>query len=171
MVQTYGPPTTWSTPPDVIGKMWPHIDIATHFAPENHGRFLLSVPAFLEAPNSVWRLRQMGVQFFYFTATKEIFRPHIKQWLEGNLFPPAELRMADSFKNKGEALKEYTDIQAIIDDSPEVLNAAADLGIHCYVFDRFWNREVVVGTRVVGWTHLIWQLTRDLSLFGLKGWE
>lgn len=169
MCQRYGPPKRW--PGDgrnTLEGMWPSVDMAAHFEPGNHGPFLSTVPVFAEAPNSVWRLRQMGLEFCYFTATPPIYRQQISDWLEIHLFPHAELRMAEGWENKAEALKQYTDIQMIIEDSPSTILAAVDLGISAYVFDRPWNRDVTVGTRVMGWYHLLWQIRRDLSLYGME---
>ncbi len=162
MCQRYGPPKQW--PGDghnTLDRMWPSVDMRAHFTPDNHGAFLSTVPVFLDAPNSVWRLRQMGFEFCYFTATPPMYRAAVTDWIGINLFPPAELRMADGWDNKGEALKKMEDITMLIDDSPATLLAAVDLGITVYVYDRPWNRDVTVGTRVVGWHHLLWQLGRD----------
>ena len=169
MCQRYGPPKTWPTDGlRTLDGMWPAVDMTAHFDPSNHGPFLSIVPHFFDAPNAVWRLRQMGLTFCYFTATPEKYRDVMVDWLELRLFPPAEMRMAESWTQKAEALAEMDDISMIIEDSPTTLLAAADLGISCYVFDRPWNRDVTVGTRVCGWTHLLWQITRDLSLYGMK---
>ncbi len=168
MCQRYGPPKHW--PVDghrTLHRMWPGTDMTAHFEPENHGPFLATVPHFFDAPNSVWRLRQMGIPFVYFTATPPIYRQVISDWLELRMFPQAELRMADGWTQKAEALKDYDDISMLIEDSPTTLLAAADLGITCYVYDRPWNRDITVGTRVMGWQHLLWQITRDLSLYGM----
>ncbi len=166
MCQRYGPPQHWPNGGEYgLGMMWPSVDMAAHFEPENHGPFLATVPHFFDAPNSVWRLRQMGLEICYFTATPPIYQQIMRDWLELRSFPPAELRMADGWDKKSEALLRYDDISIIIEDSPTTLLAAADLGISCYVYDRPWNRDVTVGTRVMGWQHLLWQLTRDLSLY------
>jgi hypothetical protein len=143
----------------------------THFEPQNHALFLAQVPVFIEAPNAVWRMRQMGLEFCYFTATPPIYNKVIRTWLESNNFPPAEIRMADGWTEKAQALDNYNDIQALIEDSPTTLTAAVDKGIHCYVYDRPWNRDITFGTRVMGWNHIIWQLTRDLSLYGIRSPE
>lgn len=174
MIVRYGPPTDW--PQDghrTLHRMWPNVDMDTHFEPQNHTLFLAQVPAFLEAPNSVWRLRQMGLDFCYFTATPPVYYDVIKTWLSMHNFPPAKIRMADGWTEKATALEEYDDIQLLIEDSPSTLNAAADLGISTYIYDRPWNRDVVVGTRVLNWNHILWQLTRDLSLYGIRSpeWE
>lgn len=178
MIQVYGPPAEWPSGGDhILRRMFPQVNFDLHFDPANNRSFLTSIPAFTDAVPGMWRLRQMGVPFCYFTATNEEYRPVIADWLAQYMFPPADLIMTvpsgqGGFVDKANKLSEMPDITSIIDDAEDVLYAAADLGLGCYVYDRPWNRDCRIGSRVLGWADFLRRVTTDFGLYGYKGeWQ
>jgi hypothetical protein len=165
MAMRFGTPKTWVWG---LQENWPLLDLTKFFETDYQAAFLAGLNPVPDAVEGTWYLHKMGVPFFYFTAAAPEMREVTELWMKAHLFPKAELVIAKGTTAKGEALRKLRNVTAILDDGPQIHGVAAEEGIHSYVFDRPWNRDVIFGTRVLGWRHFCYQIAGDLSLFGLS---
>jgi hypothetical protein len=159
MIVKYGPPAQWS---EGLEVMFPGADLKIHFEPANHDLFLSSLLPVPDASRALWLLKYLGVPFCYMTARKPVHRQVTQTWLEINLFPNAQLILCE---DKCETIRERKDITAMIDDQFKYLEVGAQEGLGLYVFDKPWNHDFLIGTRVLSWLHAIHQIRRDLNLY------
>lgn len=150
-IERYGYPVVWS---HSLREMWTLVDWAAHFDPLSHNAFIIGLRP-LHGAREGCDLLNRSHGLLYLTASTEASMSVRQLWLKIHGFPQAPMICTNGFENKSEWLREHAgEVNALIEDLPLVLDAAADAGIYTCVFDTPWNRGVRTGRRVRGWSEV-----------------
>lgn len=164
MIQIFGQPAQWSTP---LEDMFPFADRAALKDPHVQAEFMKTLNPMPNAAEVLWRFKLLGIDFFYYSAapdTEEVSKS-FRWWLQNHGFPPSYLTILNNKQGKIDLLKDSDLITMIIEDDPDIIVKAANMGKTAIVFDRPWNNMIESSYRAIGWRHLYGLVAGFLGIF------
>jgi hypothetical protein len=138
----------------ILETSWPGVDLDLHFSEKYHQDFCLQLLPIDGAFSACHLLLRNGFPIVFLTSRPASHKEATIEWLSKWGFPVAPVYCVGGSEGK-RMMMENLDITAIIDDRPEDLLAARDLGLSTFIVDRPWNREIPGLYRCFDWTQIL----------------
>lgn len=156
-VREYGWPDTFERVYEdrsILYTSWPDVNFDLHFSDKHHQDFCLQLLPIDGAFTACNLLLRNGFPIVFLTSRPSSHKEITIEWLSKWGFPVAPLYCTGGSEGKKLMMKNL-DVVALIDDRPEDLLAARDMGLSTFIVDRPWNRDLPGLYRCFDWTHIL----------------